>query len=234
VQQAGDPGDGTLKDSDRMIEQLLPPAVVVVEAFEDVPGELAFPGEEDLIANAVERRRREFITARRCARAALIKLGHPAVPIRIGAKREPQWPSGIVGSITHTSGLRAAAVAPSKIIASIGIDADENEMLPDGVEELITVLDEPQMLADLAKAFPMTHWNKLLFSAKEAVYKAWYPLTGRWLGYEDARLTIDPAGEFIAKLLTDGSRTDGGPALTELHGRFLMTASLIATSVTVI
>ena len=48
------------------------------------------------------------------------------------------------------------------------------------------------MLAALARAVPLTHWGRLLFSAKEAVYKAWYPLTGRWLGFEEARLTIDP------------------------------------------
>ena len=57
-----------------MIEQLLPAGVVAVEAFEDVPDEPVFPGEEDLVANAVEGRRREFVTARRCAREALANL----------------------------------------------------------------------------------------------------------------------------------------------------------------
>ena len=59
-----------------MIEQLLPDGVVAVEAFEDLPGEMVFPGEEDLVANAVEGRRREFVTARRYAREALAKLGY--------------------------------------------------------------------------------------------------------------------------------------------------------------
>ena len=89
------------------------------------------------------------------------------------------------------------------------------------------------MLAALAHAVPLTHWGRLLFSAKESVYKAWYPLTGRWLGFEDARLTIDPAaGTFAAKLLVDGARKDGEPPLTELHGRFLVARGLIATAVT--
>ena len=79
-----------------MIEQLLPADVVVVEAFEDVPGEPVFPGEEDLIANAVESRRNEFVTARRCAREALAQLGHQPGPIRLGGKREPRWPAGVV------------------------------------------------------------------------------------------------------------------------------------------
>jgi 4'-phosphopantetheinyl transferase superfamily len=85
----------------------------------------------------------------------------------------------------------------------------------------------------LARAFPLTHWGRLLFSAKEAVYKAWYPLTGRWLGFKHACLTIDPAGAFAATLLIDGSRTDGKPPLTELQGRFLIAQGLVATAVTV-
>lgn len=217
-----------------MIEQLLPAGVAVVEASEDVPGELVFQGEEDLVADAVEHRRREFVTARRCAREALAKFGLAPVAIRRGPQREPQWPEGIVGSITHTTGFRAAAVAPRSLVASIGIDTEPNEPLPDGVERLVTVPGEPEMLATLASAFPAIHWGRLLFSAKEAIYKSWYPVTGRWLGFDDAHLTIDPAGGFSAKLLIDGWRTDGGPPLTELRGRFVVAHGFVATAVIIV
>jgi 4'-phosphopantetheinyl transferase EntD len=216
-----------------MIEQLLPHDAVAVEAFEDVPGELIFPGEESLVVNAIEARRREFITARRCAREALAKLGYAPVPIRAGPKREPLWPAGLVGSITHTTGFRAAAVASRSVLASIGIDTEQNNRLPDGVEESITVPGEPEMLAVLSRTFPAMHWGRLLFSAKESVYKAWYPLTGRWLGFEDARVVINSVGTFAAKLLVDGARTDGGLPLVELSGRFIVAHDLIATAVTV-
>jgi 4'-phosphopantetheinyl transferase EntD len=209
-----------------VIERLLPAGVVVVEAFADVPGEPAFPGEEDLIARAVEGRRREFITARRCAREALGKLGHPPVPIRPGPKRDPQWPGGVTGSITHCKGYRAAAVAPLSVLASLGIDAEPNGALPDGVEEAVTVPGEPELLAGLP-ADDGVHWGRVLFSAKESVYKAWYPLAHRWLGFEDARLSIDPAaGTFRADILIDGP-------LRTLHGRFLLADGLVATAVTV-
>ncbi|HEX3945327.1 MAG TPA: 4'-phosphopantetheinyl transferase superfamily protein [Rhizomicrobium sp.] len=216
-----------------MIEQLLPSGVVAVEAFEDMVGEAAFPGEEDLVVSVVECRRREFITSRRCAREALARLGYPPVPIRSGPRREPQWPTGVVGSITHTMGFRAAAVAPMRVLASLGIDAEPNQPLPGGVEERITVRGEPKMLTALSRSFPGTQWGRLLFSAKESVYKAWYPLTGRWLGYEDASLTIDPAGKFDAKLLVDDISTDGELLLTELHGRFLVARGLVTTAVAV-
>ncbi|MDH6264202.1 4'-phosphopantetheinyl transferase superfamily protein [Bradyrhizobium sp. BR13661] len=216
-----------------MIEKLLPDGVVAVETFEDVAGEQSFPGEDFLIANAVESRRREFITARRCAREALARLGHAPVPIRAGPKREPLWPAGVVGSITHTTGFRAAAVASQSVLASIGIDTEQNALLPDGVEETITISHEPEMLTALSRSSPGIHWGRLLFSAKEAVYKAWYPLTGRRLGFEDARLTIDPMGTFVATLLVDGTRTDGESPLTALRGRFIVAHGLIATAVTV-
>jgi 4'-phosphopantetheinyl transferase EntD len=216
-----------------MFEQLLPDGIVAVEAFEDLPDEPVFPGEEDLVANAVEIRRREFVTGRRCAREAIVKLGYEPVAIRSGPRREPKWPSGLVGSITHTVGFRAAAVTRRNTFASIGIDAEQNGKLPDGLEASITVAGEPKMLAGLKSAFPATHWSRLLFSAKEAIYKAWYPITTRWLGFKDARLKIDPAGTFTATLLVSGARADGGPPLIELHGRFLIAHGLIATAVAV-
>ena len=111
---------------------LLPPAAVVVEAFSDDPGDLPFAGEEHLITDAVNGRRREFVTARRCARQALTALGLPATAIPAGPDRQPQWPSGVAGSITHCPGYRAAAVAMGTEVASLGIDAEPHEPLPGG------------------------------------------------------------------------------------------------------
>ncbi|BFU44426.1 4'-phosphopantetheinyl transferase family protein [Krasilnikovia sp. MM14-A1004] len=214
--------------------RLLPETVVAVEAFGDPGTEPVFPGEEDLVANAVEGRRREFVTARRCAREALARLGHAPAPIRRGPKGSPVWPPGVAGSITHCTGFRAAAVTPIGEIVSVGIDAERAGPLPDGVQPLITVPGEPELLDRLTAAHPGRSWGTVLFSAKESVYKAWFPLTGRWLGFEDARLSIDPdAGTFRADLLVPGTRRDGGAPLTELNGRFLLGADLVFTAVTV-
>ena len=217
-----------------MIGRLLPSAAVPVEAFADLPGEAAFPGEEDLIANAVPGRRHEFITARRCAREALGRLGFPAVALRPGPRREPQWPAGAVGSITHCAGYRAAVVARAADLAALGIDAEPHGPLPEGVLDHVTAEGDAGLLERLRDADPSIHWDRLLFCAKEAVYKAWYPLTGRWLGFEDAYLSIDPvAGTFAGNLLVPGDRRDGGPELTALHGRYLVDRGLVLTAVTV-
>ncbi|MBB5112829.1 4'-phosphopantetheinyl transferase superfamily protein [Micromonospora echinospora] len=216
-----------------MIAALLPAGALAVEAFADVPDETPYPGEEDLVARAVTGRRQEFVTARRCAREALAHLGYAPVPIRSGARREPVWPDGVVGSITHCAGYRAAAVAPAGALAGLGIDAEPHEPLPDGVAGVVTVAGEPERLAALRAADPATHWDRLLFSAKESVYKAWYPLTGRWLGFEEADLTFDPAGRFTARILVDGTRADGGPPLDVLDGRWLVAGGLLLTAVAV-
>ena len=217
-----------------MIGQLLPPSVVAVEAFADLPGEEPFPGEGHLIARAVPGRRGEFVTGRRCAREALGRLGFPPAPILAGPRREPLWPPGVVGSITHCTGFRAAAVSPATALASLGIDAEPHGPLPPEVPDAVTTGHEPRILDDLWRRDPSIHWDRLLFSAKESVYKAWYPLTARWLGFEDAELTFDPdAGTFRARILIDGTRTDAGPPLTHLSGRYLVTRGLAVTAVTV-
>lgn len=217
-----------------LLAQVVPDSVAAAEAFSDIPFEQPFPGEQDLITTAVERRRREFVTARRCAREALALLGHPPAPIRSGSGREPLWPAGVVGSITHCLGYRAAAVAHDTDLASIGIDAEPHGPLPDGVLDAVTIPPERVLLDRLARADPGTHWGRLLFSAKESIYKAWYPLTGRWLGYEDACLSVDAAKQtFTARLLLDGQRRDGGPRLTGLHGRYRVARGLIVTAVSV-
>jgi len=217
-----------------VIDKLLPGVVRSAEAYGDVPDEPPFPGEADLIATAVEGRRREFITARRCARQALGLLGLPPTPIRSGPHREPLWPAGVVGSLTHCTGYRAAAVARAVEVASLGIDAEPHGPLPEGILESVVAPGDAETLRRVAEGDPATHWGRLLFSAKESVYKAWFPLTGRWLGFEDACLEIDPRAQtFTAHLLVPGDRPDGAPPLTALSGSFLVDRGLVVTAVVI-
>ena len=76
-------------------------------------------------------------------------------------------------------------------------------------------------------------WDRLLFCAKEAVYKAWFPLTGRWLGFEQAEITVEPeAGTFRADLLVPGAAVDGR-ALDRFTGRWLARDGLLLAAVVV-
>ena len=83
----------------------------------------------------------------------------------------------------------------------------------------------------LADAWPGIPWDRLLFSAKESVYKAWTPLTGTFLDFDGADVRIDPkAGGFAARLLAPGADVVAGPA-GELRGRFAVRDGLLVTAV---
>lgn len=216
-----------------MIERLLPDAVVAVSTRGDAEDVELFPAEQAAIARAVDKRRREFATVRACARTAYQRLGVTATPVVPGERGEPSWAAGVVGSITHCDGYRACALARATDILTIGIDAERNAPLPDGLLADVTVPEERPMLRDLARRAPHVHWDKLLFSAKESVYKAWYPIAHRWLGFDDALVTIDgEGGGFSARLLVPGPPL-GGRALTELSGRWLVADGLVVTAIAV-
>jgi 4'-phosphopantetheinyl transferase EntD len=208
--------------------------VSVAEAFGDTmagAGAL-FPEEEAMVARAVERRRQEYATGRHCARQALAALGFPPVPVLTGSKREPVWPSGVVGSITHCAGYRAAAVARTHEVTSLGIDAEPHEPLPNGVLRMVALPAERERLGRLDHDGAGQCWDRVLFSAKESVYKAWFPIARRWLGFTDADIVIDPASAgFTATLLVPGPRYGQG-TLESLRGRFAVARGLIVTAVT--
>jgi 4'-phosphopantetheinyl transferase EntD len=216
-----------------VIADIVPPEVVVAETFGDLPGVELFPSEEAVIANAVDKRRLEFTTARACARAALAKIGVPPVPIVPGLRGAPQWPSGVVGSITHCDGYRACAVSRDSDIMTIGLDAEPHDALPSGVLEAVTSGAERIRLAALAAAVPNVYWDRILFCAKESVYKAWFPLARRWLGFEDAAVDFDVACQsFTARLLVAGPVVNGR-VLTGFDGRWQVRDGLIATAIVI-
>jgi 4'-phosphopantetheinyl transferase EntD len=217
-----------------VISEILPAVVASAEAFDDPSDAALFPAEEALIARAVQKRRREFATGRHCARVALGGLGIAPVPILPGQAGAPQWPPGIVGSITHCAGYRAAAVARADEVITIGLDAEPAQWLPGEVLELVALPDERDRLLDLARAEPGICWDRLLFSAKESVYKAWFPLARRWLGFADADITINAAdGTFEARLLVPGPEFNGAP-LAGFTGRWLIAEGMILTAITVL
>jgi 4'-phosphopantetheinyl transferase EntD len=214
-----------------VIDSILPPYVFSAEAYIDSIDTVLFPGEEAIIAGAVTARQREFATGRHCARTALARLGIAPAPILAGPRGNPAWPSGVAGSITHCPGYRAAAVARTANLASIGIDAEPDDPLPDGVLSLIATPDELNRMP--TRRDQAGRLGRLLFSAKEAVYKAWFPLTRSWLGFEDAQIAFFDDGTFAATILAPGSLVKSTP-LTRFEGRWLASEGLLLTAVTVL
>ena len=220
-----------------MLADLLPPAVAAAESLGPVPepgpGPGLFAAEQALVRTAGLRRRAEFTAGRACARTALAALGLPAAPVLAGRAGEPRWPAGVTGSITHCAGYRACAVARTADVAALGIDAEPDAGLPAGLLASVAHGAERAWIARQAASAPAVCWDRLLFSAKESVYKAWFPLTGRWLGFEDADITVNLAdGTFGARLRVTAPEA-GGSRLAGFTGRWLARDGLIMTAVTV-
>lgn len=180
-----------------MIHGIVPEDVVTVTdadlPLSDADVEAALhPAEADLIAKAVATRRADFAWARACAREAMSRLGVPAGPIVRGGRGMPVWPPGVVGTLTHTNGLRAAALGSADRVRSVGLDVEPHAPLADGVLGVVSLPEEAEWVRAVGAEMPSVHWDTLLFTAKEATYKAWYPLTRRWLGFEDAHITLVP------------------------------------------
>ncbi|WP_301148765.1 4'-phosphopantetheinyl transferase PptT [Mycobacterium simiae] len=222
--------------ADMLMSSVLPATqdMAYSEVYSDPPGLTPLPEEEPLIAKSVAKRRNEFITVRHCARIALGELGVPPVPILKGDKGEPCWPDGVVGSLTHCTGYRGAVVGRSPAVRSVGIDAEPHDVLPHGVLDAVSL---PAERSEIPQAMPTgLHWDRILFCAKEATYKAWFPLTKRWLGFEDAHITFEAdgtdatTGQFVSRILIDPEAL-AGPPLNELRGRWSVERGLVLTAI---
>jgi 4'-phosphopantetheinyl transferase EntD len=225
-----------------VIERLLPSSVATAAAFDDPPGPATarlYPEEAAVVADAVESRQREFATVRNCARQALADLGLPPSPLLPDPRGAPRWPPGVVGSMTHCPGYRAAAVATTTApaatttVVALGIDAEPNAPLPEGVLDAVASAEERASVARLLREHPDVRWDRLLFSAKESVFKVWYPLNRHTPGFDEAAVHLSPKdGRFTAQLLTPGPRVFGRQ-LQRLNGRWLSRSGLLLTAITV-
>ncbi|WJV44917.1 4'-phosphopantetheinyl transferase family protein [Streptomyces flavofungini] len=217
-----------------LLARIVPEDVVCCESFGDPDGVVLHPDEQALIARSVPARRAEFTTGRHCAHRALAALGRPAVSILPDARGCPEWPEDVVGSITHSDGYRGAAVARTDRVRSVGIDATACEPLPEGVLEAVALPEERRRVGELLARWPAVRWDRALFSAKESIYKTWYPLQRAPLGFEEADVSFhrsqDPdTGTFTARILPP-VRERGFPQ--ELTGRWLARDGLILTAIT--
>src|SRR4051812_5200900 len=202
------------------METIVPRCVAVVDTFGDRDTVL-YPEEQAAVARAVDKRRREFTTVRACAREAMARLGVAPAPIVPGPHGAPAWPAGVIGSMTHCHGYRASALALRRDVLTIGVDAEPHAALPDGVLTSIALGGEVAALERLAVEHPEVAWDRLLFSAKESVYKAWFPLMGKWLDFSEAEITFMPeTHEFHARLLVPGPQTPAG-RLEGFSGRWV-------------
>lgn len=208
---------------------LFPTGVAVEELWlPDAPLPL-YPREATAIAHATPKRRREFAAGRWCARRALARLGVAPGPLLNGADRAPHWPAGMTGSISHTDAYVVAVAAPRELFRSLGVDAEPSEPLEEELWQTVCTLAERRWLAMQMPA-ERGRLARLIFCAKECVYKWQYPLTGAFLEFLDMELSIDrQRWRFAATLLREAGVEV--PRCTTVRGRFALDAGLIVAGV---
>lgn len=153
---------------------------------DDLPSATLLPDERSLLSDqAVPKRIKEFTLGRTAARQALKKLGiTDSVAIGRGAKREPLWPEGIVGSITHSKDIAMAAVAKKQHVRALGIDLEKSSRKSSiDISEKIALPSELDWIAGSDLRLMM------LFSAKEALFKAIFPIYGDYFWHHQAELS---------------------------------------------
>jgi 4'-phosphopantetheinyl transferase EntD len=172
------------------LASLFPPGVVVAELRAAGDPEWLLPAEAAFMSQAVPKRVREFAAGRLCARRALEEFGVTGFPVCVAEDRQPIWPDQLLGSITHTAGFCAAAVAERSHCIAVGMDSETvGDVTPDiwpticGPSEAGWIRSLPAASQDAAIT--------LIFSAKEAFYKCQYPLTREWLNFHD--LIVEPS-----------------------------------------
>lgn len=212
-----------------VLRALFPNGVVTVEATGARADDGLHPREADCIRHAGEKRRREFAAGRRCAREALARLGVVDFPLLPDEDRVPCWPEGFVGSISHCPGYVGVAVAPADRLRALGLDAEQGGPLRPRLAPRVCTAAERARFERLPR-LAAADWPKLAFSAKEAFYKAYFPLTRSRIGFRDVEVEFAPADRaFTARLLRSDVPTAGGHR--SLSGRYAVREGLVVTCV---
>ncbi|MCG7871886.1 MAG: 4'-phosphopantetheinyl transferase superfamily protein [Candidatus Thiodiazotropha lotti] len=205
------------------LAELFPSCAILVKADQAMWTTPLCEEEEKLIETAVQKRQQEFRAGRHAAHLALEKLSAPWEPLLRDEKRQPLWPTGFRGSISHCRGECVAVCAKTTELASLGIDVEPLEPLPKGVDQYIhTPQDQATMTTD--SSLP----ERLIFSAKESIYKCYYPLIGEHMGFQSVSLSIN-ADSMSFEFIPSAENTIPFPAELKFHGRFMMSESHLYT-----
>lgn len=182
------------------VQEWLDPSVQVRAAWLDA-SELAalWPAERALVSKAVLKRQIEFATVRRLARENLKAMGFPAQALLTRPDRSPDWPVGVVGSITHGAELGAVICAKSGRWRSLGVDIEARREFSVGMQAMVLAPEEAPPTATL-EPMALQSYCVEAFCLKEAFYKFQAPLTGIFLDFLDVCLHARGHGSWTIEL----------------------------------
>ena len=181
-----------------------------MKVFRDYDDVTLYPKEMELLSpNVVQKRRVEFCLGRAAAHSALREINVSNFPVLKGMNREPLWPKGIVGAISHCDGIALAAVAAKERTAGIGIDIEQiKPTIEEDIAKYVCTLRELEWINQ--KNEMKIKRMLMIFSAKESIFKALFPISGVFLDFQDAELTWNEDNmSFSGKLLTQAGKDYG-------------------------
>ena len=215
-------GSPPRSEATALLDGLFPSFVRGVAAHITDGCDSPFPEERDAVAAAASSRRREFVCGRACAHAALQALGRDRGPIGTGDRREPTWPDGVVGAISHAGSLVGAVVARAADARGLGLDIELLEPpLDQKLQRLLLTPGEIFHVQSLLATEPAA--AKIIFSAKESVYKCLFPRTGRRLDPQEIDVALDPARRRYLAVIA------GPRSVTPLEGSFRLADGYVLT-----
>lgn len=211
---------------------LFPPGVLVAtEPVHDHDDGL-FAEERRQIESAIPRRRWEFASGRRCARRLMSRLGEPPRPLLAAGNRAPSWPPGIMGSISHAGGRVAVAVARCGTIAGLGIDIGPDEALERALwDEICNPVELDRLRRSELRE--RARQVRLLFSAKESVFKAIHAFVTRTLGFRDLEIVLNGAEASVRLPLDVAAALPAGSRLGVVFSRdpgWILTGATLQTA----
>lgn len=195
------PPSTPLPHSSALLETLFPEGVITAELRGAAAPSRLLLAEQQCINGVAPKRANEFAAGRLCARFALAQFGIEAFPLLSGADRQPRWPDGVVGCITHTADFCGVVVGERGRFLALGVDTEVVAAVGTNILHQICIAEEVAWLEQLAPE-DRSRALSLLFSAKEAFYKCQYPLTGEWLDFADVSIqlpSIEESGTFVVQ-----------------------------------
>jgi 4'-phosphopantetheinyl transferase EntD len=199
--------------------------VIAFETRQLLGPETLHAEEARYVARAVPKRVGEFAAGRACARRALAELAITDFPLRVGADREPLWPDGITGSITHTTGFCGVVVARKRQALSLGVDAELASAVHRKLWRQIATAEETRWLEGL-QADRAGTMASVLFSAKEAFFKSQFPLTREWVNFGDVSVRV---GRRSFRIVPSRTLTLEGLVAAPWAGRYALEGPLVVS-----
>lgn len=209
------------------VVNLFPRGVAAIEVRGTVSPSCLLPDEREGVRHVGIKRLNEFAAGRLCARAALSSLGYQSDPLLVGPDRTPLWPSGVIGSISHTDDYCIAVVGSAQRFAGLGIDAELVENVLPELWQTILRPEEVSWLSGLDDAL-RPKMATVVLTAKEAFYKCQYCVTKHWLGFEDVIVSISGENFRISVCKAGAQGTNQEKILT---GRFLCDGNLVLSAI---